>query len=74
MEYRNPNYVCGICEEAYPTKEEALACELKHVGGPVRIRSAHYRSPKEGNSTYPDVIEFIMADETTQTYVFSEKK
>ena len=74
MEYRNLGYVCGLCGEEYPTKEETISCEIGHVGGPIRIQSVHYRSPKQGNSTYPDIIELVMADGTVQTYVFSEDK
>lgn len=74
METIGNSYICGLCGERYHTKKEALACEFRHVGGPVRIKSVHYSTPKQNHSVYPEVIKLVMADGSTQTYVFSEEK
>ena len=64
-------YKCSLCETIYETVEEAVDCECSHHGGPLKVISVHYRSPKQGRHEYPDSIELMMADGTIRTYVSS---
>lgn len=64
-------YKCSLCETIYETVAEAVDCECSHHGGPLKVISVHYRSPKQGRHEYPDSIELMMADGTIRTYVSS---
>lgn len=64
-------YICSLCGADYETAAEAVDCECSHHGGPLKVISVHYRSPKQGRHEYPDSIELMMADGTIRTYVSS---
>lgn len=72
MERIGTQFVCGLCGAKYDRKEDALSCESSHHGGPISIRSVHYRTPDQGAHQYPDRIELIMADGTVRLYISSD--
>ena len=69
MNNQHGNYQCGLCRASYSRREDALQCEKRHRGGPLRVLEVSYRTPEQGDWEYPSALRVVMTDGTILTYI-----
>ena len=69
MTGQNRIYQCTLCKAEYSNREDAVLCESRHKGGPMRVTEVFYRKPWQGDCEYPVAMNLVMTDGTILTFV-----
>lgn len=68
MTVQNGIYYCDLCKAEYDNQEDAVLCESRHKGGPIRVSNVVYRKPWQGDCEYPIAMDLVMTDGTVLTF------